>query len=698
MYTEKEQNNFNELTDKLLSATLRKDDIAAIKKVLQYHDWRYYVLSQPIISDYDYDLLFQFLKKTEQEYPELLTADSPTQRVSFGVIDSFQSVTHLAPMLSLENSYNEGDIKEFIRRVEELTFDNEVAICIEPKFDGASIALVYENDLLTRASTRGDGTVGEEITHIAKAIKTIPQTALFSKYGIDKIELRGEVIIRNDVFEKINEQRKAEGQKTFQNSRNTAAGSLRLKDAKEAAARGLEAILYHISFATDGSENNMLGTSLTSHQHNISLLSSLGFKTPIAEIGCFSTSDSIMQFLDMWKEKRYTFPIETDGMVLKVNELKKQQQCGATSHHPKWAIAFKFPAKQAFSKLLNVEYQVGRTGAVTPVAKIEPISLSGVTISSISLHNEDFIKEKNILLYDTIIIERAGEVIPYIIGSVAEKRNGTEQNIVFPTHCPSCNSPLYKPEEEAVWRCENADCPAQAEERIIHFVSKDAMDIEGLGRSIVIDFMQQKILLSIEDIYSLPYEKIYEMEGWGEKSIQNLQKGIEDSKNRPLWRLLTALGIRLVGVSTAKDLTKHIESVFELQQFSIEQLTNIEGIGPKVAANIHAFFANEKNIALLHELESFGVNILNNNDTIASKSDVLQGKTFLFTGALQRFTRDRAKQLVEENGGLLVSGVSAKLNFLVVGEDAGSKLTKAKAIPTITILTEEEFLEMIGSN
>jgi DNA ligase (NAD+) len=400
--------------------------------------------------------------------------------------------------------------------------------------------------------------------------------------------------------------------------------------------------------------------------------------------------------LATWKEKRYTFPIETDGMVLKVNDLKKQQQCGSTTHHPKWAIAFKFPAKQANSKLLTVEYQVGRTGAITPVAKIEPVELSGVTISSISLHNEDFIKEKNILLGDTLIVERAGEVIPYIIGSIAELRNGSEQQIAFPKECPSCSSLLFKTEEEAVWRCENAECPAQAEERVIHYVSKDAMDIEGLGRSIVIDFIQQNILTNIEDIYKLPFEKIKTMEGWGEKSIQNLQQSIEASKARPLWRLLVALGIRLVGVSTAKDLTKHIQSVFDLEKMNKEQLTNIEGIGPKVADNIVAFFANEANIHLLQMLKNFGINTEMREEDTQLKSAALQGKTFLFTGSLQQFTRDRAKQLVEENGGALVSGVSSKLNYLVVGSDAGSKLSKAKAIPSIIILTEDEFLAMIN--
>ncbi len=696
MYSKEEIAQFVQQTKTFLAAPIAADDLSLLKKTIVFHDWCYYVNSNPLITDSDYDFLFTALKKIENENPLLITADSPTQRVAFGTINNFESAAHLVPMLSLENSYNEGDIQDFVRKVKESTFDNAIEICIEPKFDGASIALVYENDLLVRASTRGDGAVGEEITHIAKALKSIPLSAPFSKMGIAKIEIRGEVIIQNEVFKRINEKRKTEGQKTFLNTRNTAAGSLRLKDASEASKRGLEAVLYHISFAENSNHENLLGTTLYSHISNIQLLNSLGFKTPIHEIGCFTTADAIMQFLATWKEKRYTFPIETDGMVLKVNDLKKQQQCGSTTHHPKWAIAFKFPAKQANSKLLTVEYQVGRTGAITPVAKIEPVELSGVTISSISLHNEDFIKEKNILLGDTLIVERAGEVIPYIIGSIAELRNGSAQPIAFPKECPSCSSLLFKTEEEAVWRCENAECPAQAEERVIHYVSKDAMDIEGLGRSIVIDFIQQNILTNIEDIYKLPFEKIKTMEGWGEKSIQNLQQSIEASKTRSLWRLLVALGIRLVGVSTAKDLTKHIQSVFDLEKMNKEQLTNIEGIGPKVADNIVAFFANEANIHLLQMLKNFGINTEMREEDTQLKSAALLGKTFLFTGSLQQFTRDRAKQLVEENGGALVSGVSSKLNYLVVGADAGSKLSKAKAIPSIIILTEDEFLAMIN--
>lgn len=699
VYSKIQQQQLNQLSISLIKGegyNNLAEEIDALRQVIRYHDWRYYVLSEPVVTDYDYDTLFKKLHELEANHPELVTADSPTQRVAKGLTEDFAQVAHLVSMLSLENSYNADDVLDFDRRIRELTGSSLMEYCVEPKFDGSSIALVYENDKLIRAATRGDGTIGEDITNNARVLNSIPLSAPFSKYGIYRIELRGEVIIRKEVFERINEERRIQGQKIFQNSRNTASGSLRLKDPKEVIARGLEAVLYHVSYAVDMHEVNLIGTHLKSHYDNIELLHQCGFKTPIKELKICREAEEIESFLKEWETKRLTFNIETDGMVIKVNNLKMQEQCGSTSHHPRWAIAYKFAAKQAQSKLLEVEYQVGRTGAVTPVAKIQPVRLAGVTISSISLHNEDFITEKDIKLGDTVIVERAGEVIPYIVGIVPEMREGNENTIHFPKHCPSCNSELIRPEEEAVWRCDNADCPAQAEERIIHYVSKDAMDIDGLGRSIIIDFIQRGYLKSMEDIYVLPYDEILKQEGWGEKSVINLKQGIESSKGRPIWRLLTALGIRHVGVTTAKDLSKHVKDIFEFEYMDVEHLLNIEGIGPKVAQSIFEFFHNKGNINLLQQLKNYGVNTVNRPEDAIAKNNRLEGKTFLFTGSLQQFTRDRAKQMVEENGGTLLSGVSSKLNYLVVGADAGSKLTKAKAIPTIEVLTEDEFLNMIS--
>lgn len=698
MYSKQQQQELNKLTNQLVKAEpglSEPEKVSALREVINYHDWRYYVLNEPVLTDFDYDMLFKQLRDLEAKHPELHSEDSPTQRVARGLTDEFKTVNHLVSMLSLDNSYNAEDLNDFDTSVKKLTGSNEVEYCVEPKFDGGSIALVYENDVLLRAATRGDGTVGEDITNNAKALSSIPLKAPFSKFGIYRIEIRGEVIIQRSIFEKMNEDRKARGEKVFQNARNTASGSLRTKNPNESRARNLEAILYHVSLAEDKDGKNMLAGELESHYHTVEILYHCGFKTPVNDMKVCADINEVQAFIQTWDTKRNTFNIDTDGMVVKVNSLKKQRQCGSTTHHPRWAIAYKFAAKQAHSKLLTVEYQVGRTGAVTPVAKIEPVPLAGVTISSISLHNEDFILEKDIQINDTVIVERAGEVIPYIAGVVTELRTGDERKIEFPRNCPSCQSPLVRPDEEAVWRCDNVDCPAQTEERAIHFVSKDAMDIDGLGSSTIIDFIQRGFIKNIEDIYRLPYETILTLEGWKTKSVNNLKEGIEDSKNRPLWRLLNALGIRHCGVTTSKDISTHIHTIFDLKEMTVEQLTNIEGIGPKVAQSIFDFFQNEGNIHLLKNLKAFGVNTENRPEDARTKNNKLEGKTFLFTGSLQQFTRDRAKQLVEENGGKLLSGVSANLNYLVVGEDAGSKLAKAQKIETIKVLTESEFLAMI---
>ncbi|MBX2902507.1 MAG: NAD-dependent DNA ligase LigA [Chitinophagales bacterium] len=698
MYSAEAQQNLMQLSQLLLQNQAIKtveQHVEDLRRVIKFHDWCYYVLSEQRISDFDYDTLFAQLKQAEKQHPELVTDDSPTQRVARGLTENFETVTHLTSMLSLDNSYSEGDLLEFDRRVKELVASAEVQYCVEPKFDGASIALVYENNRLVRAATRGDGSLGEDITNNAKALASIPLSANFLAHGISKVEIRGEVVIKRDVFEKMNAARQAAGEKVFQNPRNTAAGSLRLKNPEEVRARKLEAILYHISFAEDTHGNNLLLSKLESHFHCIEILNACGFITPLHELKCCDSVQEISDFLHLWNEKRNTFNIDTDGMVVKVNSLTQQNLCGSTSHHPRWAIAFKFAAKRAQSKLLKVEFQVGRTGAVTPVAKIEPVPLAGVTISSVSLHNEDFITEKDIRVNDTVIVERAGEVIPYIVGVVEPLRTGAETAIEFPRNCPSCQTLLVKPEEEAVWRCDNVDCPAQTEERAIHFVSKDAMDIEGLGRCIVIDFIERKFIRNIEDIYALPYQEILALEGWGEKSVENLKVGVEAAKNRPLWRLINALGIRHVGVSTSKDIAAHVADIFSLASADIAWLTGIEGIGPKVAKSIRNFFDNASNIALLEHLKAIGVNTVNRAEDTLAKNNKLEGKTFLFTGTLQRFTRDRAKQLVEENGGKLLSGVSANLHFLVAGADAGSKLEKAKKISSIQVIDEDSFLKMI---
>jgi DNA ligase (NAD+) len=671
-----------------------------LRNCIHYFDRKYYVDAETLISDFEYDQLFSFLKKIEQQFPELITEDSPSQRVARALTEDFTSVLHTVPMLSLENSYNAADLLDFHRRVSEYVNTTEINYVVEPKFDGSSIALVYENDMLVRAATRGDGIAGEDITNNAKVIRSIPLSANFSAYGIQKIELRGEVVISNDFFENFNKQREQQGLSTFQNSRNTAAGTLRLKDPNEVAKRGLEAFIYHIAFAVDNDGNNVLGKQLHSHNENIHLLHDLGFKTPTIEKK-LGTINEVISFCEAWENKRGIYAYEIDGMVIKVDTIATQQLVGATAHHPRWAIAYKFKAKQATTKLERIEYQVGRTGAVTPVAKLTPVPLAGVTISSVSLHNEDFIKEKDVRLGDTVIVERAGEVIPYIVGSVVAARTGNEQEIHFPKNCPSCNSELVKPEDESVWRCINIDCPAQVEEKIIHFVSKDAMDIDGLGRDIVIRFIKEGIINHLTDIYKIvatqPNEKLQQirnLQGWKEKSVNNLISGINNSKANPLWRLINGLGIRHVGVTTAKYLATQVSHLNDYKDWSLEKLTQLQDVGPKVATSIHDFFSNEQNILLIEHLEALGVNVTNDRSQ-STVSDKLSGKTFLFTGTLTQFTRDEAKELVERNGGKLLSGVSKNLHYLVAGAEAGSKLEKAQKIESIKIIDETEFLRMI---
>lgn len=688
----------------LLSSFIFADALNELKEVINYLDNKYYVDSETIVTDFEYDKLFDALKGLEKENPALISTDSPTQRVAKGLSNDFSTVKHSVPMLSLDKCYNQEDLQSFDDSLRKLVAEGEeIEYSIEPKFDGSSIALLYENDVLVRAATRGDGTEGEDITQNARMISNIPQKVNFSQFGISKIELRGEVVIEHGVFKLLNESREKEGLKTFENSRNTASGSLRMKDPKEVAKRGLEAFIYQVGYLIDLEGNDILSSKFKGQSDILHWLDDLGFKIPKDETAVFKTVQEVIDFCFDWQEKRNHYNYEIDGMVIKLNDIRLQNLVGHTAHHPRWAIAFKFKARQAITKLLNIEYQVGRTGAVTPVAKLDPVRLAGVTVSSVSLHNEEFIKEKDIRLNDFVMVERAGDVIPYISGVDLAQRENTVP-FVFEKTCPSCSSPLVKPEAEAIWRCENADCPAQIEERIIHFVSKGAMNIDGLGKDIVKRFLNEGFLETIEDIYVLGNKKdaILALEGWKEKSLNNLLSSIENSKNQPIWRLIVGLGIRHIGSTTAKHLAKQVMSLLEFSTWEQEKLETLEDVGPKVAESVLLFFQNEKNIALFHSLKELGVKIEKTEEDLKPlASNILEGKTFLFTGTLTKFSRTKAKELVEENGGKNISSVSKNLNFLVVGEKAGSKLKKAESInnkegaEVVKVITEQDFLDMI---
>ena len=693
---------------------LTPDNAEELRNILRFHENRYYVENDPLISDFEYDTLYKKLEQFESEFPALITPDSPTQRVGKGLIKDFPKVQHLVPMLSLNNSYNAVDMLDFDRKVRELSGLEKIEYCIEPKFDGASISLVYENDKLVRGITRGDGETGDDITPNIHQVRSVPLSASLSSYGIEQIEIRGELMMNKNNFAKYNESLAEEGLPMLANPRNAAAGSLRIKDPAIVRKRNLEAFLYHVSYTAPPPSEGGIPPSANSdnlsgsqglfpnsqfpipHTHSgmLEMLQNLGFKCPKKEMKVVHGIDAVIKYVHEFEAGRDNMAYEIDGMVIKVNDLDLQERLGMTSHHPRWAVAFKFKARQATSTLLGVEFQVGRTGAVTPVAKIAPAQVSGVTVTSISIHNEDYIKEKDLRIGDQILIERSGDVIPQILRSLTELRTGKEKPIVFPTVCPVCKDELVRPEGEAVWRCVNINCEAQVAERIIHFVSKDAMDIRSMGEANVRKFYAMCLIKDVPSLYELNPDKLHQIEGFGEKSIMNLLAAIESSKQQPLHRLIYGLGIRYVGETTAKTLAQSISDIFDLAEMDEEKLRQMDDVGVKVAISISDFFKNEDNVAMLHKLQEAGVQ-MKSHKTVQTAGE-LSGQTFLFTGTLNKLKRSDAEEMAEGKGGKILSGVSSKLNYLIVGDDAGSKLEKAKKIQTIKIISEDDFLKLIG--
>ncbi len=712
MYTPEQIQDFKNLTNKLLehldsnnhsliqssihSISEAAKEVTDLRDVINFHDHMYYVQSESIITDFEYDRLFKHLKSIEDHFPALATDDSPTHRIAQGLTKEFPTVSHIVPMLSLDNSYNEDDLIDFDRKVKDLSKLESVNYTVEPKFDGGGISLVYENDRLSRALTRGDGIMGEEITPNIKAVKSIPPKANFSKYGIKTIEIRGEVIIPKEKFKKYNKDRAEAGLSELANPRNAASGSLRMQDAAEVARRNLDAILYHISYAVDENGNDLLGSTFKKRSDNIKMLNDLGFKTPIKELKILNTGKAIVDYCEEWHVKRDNFTYEIDGMVVKVDNLELEDILGATSHHPRWAIAYKFQARQARTKLLKVEFQVGRIGTITPVAKLQPVALGGVTVSSVSMFNEDFVKDKDIRIGDEVVVERAGDVIPYIASSIKESRSGHETIIHFPTHCPSCGTKLIRSEEEAAWRCVNNECPAQVYERLVHFVSKDAMDIAGLGPASIDRFIKEGWVSSIPDMFRLPYDDISKLEGFGEKSVEKLKLAIKAAKQKHPYRLLFGLGIRHVGETTAKNLMEEVNCIEDFERWSLEEFNALYDVGPKVAQSIYEFFHSEETVNLLNELKSIGLQTCKPQKSGSETEGKLSGQMFLFTGTLATMTRPKAEEKVEELGGKIAGSLSAKVNYLVVGADPGSKVEKAKKLAGVKVISEDEFLVMIA--
>jgi DNA ligase (NAD+) len=714
MYTTAEQRLLADLSKNLLAASAPMFEpnaiaqIADLQKVIRYHEWRYSIQNDPVVSDFEYDTLYKKLQFLETQFPNLITPDSPTQRVSADLTDGFPSVPHLTPMLSLENSYNAEDLNDFdeqIKKLCALEAEDEIEYCVEPKFDGGTIALVYENDSLLRGATRGNGTQGEEMTNNVRAMKTIPIKATFSKYGIAKAELRGEALIRKDIFDKVNLQREAEGQALFANPRNAATGVFKVKDSREVEKRGLEAFIYQLGYAVDA-EGNDVRLQFPTHDTTIEVLGELGFKVPLAnkERKICKNIAEVIDFCNEWQEKRDTYGYEIDGMVVKVNNFNLQERCGYTSHHPRWAVAFKFKAKQATTKLLNVEFQVGKIGTITPVAKLEPVQLAGVMVSSVSLHNEDFITSKDIRLGDTVLVERAGDVIPYIVKPMEDLRDGSEIPIKFPEICPMdvTNAiALVRTEGEAAWRCPECTCGLQEYQKYVFHVSKDAMDVEGLSKATIERFVSEGWLKSFADLYRLDYDAIAQLDGFGKKSAEKLEKGIEKAKKNPIYRVLYSLCIHHFGRKVSKLIAAEINHVLDLKNWVIEDFTAIKDVGPVVAENVTKFFADAKNIAILEEMESLGVNLTQTEDDKKPESAAegpFVGKSILFTGTLMQFSRENAELKAAAAGATIASSVSSKLGILVVGEKAGSKLAKAQKLGTVEILTEAEFIERITEN
>lgn len=675
-----------------------------LTQVIQYHEWKYYVQNNPVLSDFEYDQLYKKLEYFEERHPDLIVVDSPTQRISSDLTSEFPTVAHLTPMLSLANSYNDQDLLDFdktIKKLLDLKPSSIVEYCVEPKYDGGSIALLYEGNKLSRAATRGNGQKGDEITANIRTIRSIPLKADFRRHGLEKVELRGEAIIRKDIFEKINQARAQQNMLVFANPRNAATGGLRMKDPRETAQRGIEAFIYQIAYAEDAFGRDAM-EKVGTQWEGMNMLASLGFKVPSQERKQCNGIEEVIEFCSSWEARRDGYEYEIDGMVVKVNHFQQQDLIGSTSHHPRWAIAYKFQAKQATTKLLQVEYQVGKTGSITPVAKLEPVQLAGVTVSSVSLHNEDFISGKDLRLGDQVLVERAGDVIPYIVKSLPELRTGEEQPIDFPKYCPiNPEDPplLVREEEEAVWRCPRCTCGAQELQRLIFHVSKSAMNIDGFGKSIVERFFDLGWLESLADVYRLDYEKIAELDGFGTKSAAKLKRSIDLAKSNPIHRLLHSLSIHHLGQRASKIVAQHINHVLDLTRMTEGDLTAIKDIGPVLARNIVRYFQDVDNVAVLKEMEDLGVNLTQTEEdkpTLINTDGVFSGKTILFTGSLEKMGRKEAQILAEKNGARNISSVSKNLDILVVGEKAGSKLVKAQKLGSVQILTEDQFLEKIS--
>ncbi|EPV3146070.1 NAD-dependent DNA ligase LigA [Listeria monocytogenes] len=651
--------------------------------ILDQYSYDYYVIDNPTVEDAEYDQKMQELLKIEEAHPEWVTPESPSKRVGGEVLEGFKKVAHDTPMLSLANAFNQEDLADFDRRIRDKVGDDIAYMC-ELKIDGLAVSLQYENGKYKQGATRGDGTIGEDITANLRTIRSIPMK-LQKDYSI---EVRGEAFMPKRSFQKLNEIREEEGQMLFANPRNAAAGSLRQLDTKIAASRNLDIFLYAVAdFGEMGVET---------HSAGLDMLETLGLKVNKERRLCNSLEE-VYAYIEEWTEKRAGLAYDIDGIVLKLNNLEQQRQMGNTVKSPRWSIAYKFPAEEVPTKLLDIELNVGRTGVITPTAVLEPVLVAGTTVSRASLHNEDLITEKDIRIGDTVLIKKAGDIIPEVIKSITEKRSGSEEPFHMPKNCPACDSELVRLEEEVALRCINPKCPAQIKEGLIHFVSRNAMNIDGLGEKVIIQLFSQHLIKDVADLFFLSKEKLLELERMGEKSVTNLLASIQASKQNSLEKLLFGLGIRHVGAKAAKSLAIHFDTMDNLKVADKETLTSINDIGEKMADSIVTYFANEEVHDLLEELKRAGVNMTYTGPKLEDMSEeelVFAGKTVVLTGKLEKLTRNDAKALIESLGGNVSGSVSKKTDVVVAGSDAGSKLAKAEEL-AIPIWSEEDLIEYL---
>ncbi|WP_338787763.1 NAD-dependent DNA ligase LigA [Metabacillus sp. FJAT-53654] len=640
-----------------------------LHELINTYNYEYNVLDKPSVPDSEYDRLMQELLKLEEAFPELKTSDSPTQRVGGTVLAAFQKVVHKTPMLSLGNAFNEADLRDFDRRVKQSVGD-DVQYVVELKIDGLAVSLRYENGLFVQGATRGDGTTGEDITENLKTIRSIP---LRLKKELS-FEVRGEAFMPKKSFEKLNELRLQLEEEPFANPRNAAAGSIRQLDPKIAAKRNLDIFVYSIA--------DLGGTGVEKHSEALDLLEEVGFKTNQERRKC-ETIEEVLTIIEDLQEKRANLSYDIDGIVIKVDSLAQQEELGFTAKSPRWAIAYKFPAEEVMTKLVDIELSVGRTGVITPTALLEPVRVAGTTVQRASLHNEDLIREKDIKIGDTVVVKKAGDIIPEVVNVLIDLRTGEEQTFSMPTHCPACESELVRIEGEVALRCINPQCPAQIKEGLIHFVSRNAMNIDGLGERVVAQLFQEGLIKDVADLYRLTRDQLLELERMGEKSTDNLLNAIVQSKENSLERLLFGLGIRHVGAKAAKTLAQEFETIEILQQASKDELIAINEIGDKMADAVVTYFDNPDVQYLVNELKSLGVNTTYKGPKLIRIEDsdsYLAGKTVVLTGKLEQLSRNEAKEGIEALGGKVTGSVSKSTDLVVAGESAGSKLKKAQEL------------------